>query len=166
MSTSILRVVLPWCLSVIVLAVFAAVEIPVRAADAPTDELKSQVVGWNDARAKLSDWGEMRFYFTGQTGATKNVLVAAAVVQPGKSVHAAHRHAEEEYLAVVEGGGTWSLDGKESPARRGDVLYVKPWVYHGVTNTGDTPLIFLVFRYSGQGVSAPPRPDDRPDELP
>jgi len=166
MSMSIRSVVLPWCPAAVVLAVFAAVGCPALAADAPADELKSQVVGWNDARAKVADWGEMRFYYTGQTGATKNVLVAVAVVQPGKTVHKAHRHAEEEYLAIVEGGGTWSLDGKESPAKRGDILYVKPWVYHGVTNTGDKPLIFLVFRYNGKGVAAPPRPDDRPDELP
>jgi mannose-6-phosphate isomerase-like protein (cupin superfamily) len=91
--------------------------------------------------------------------------VAVAVVQPGKAVHQAHRHAEEEYLALVEGSGTWHLDGKELPAQRGDVLYVEPWVYHGLTNTGDTPLIFLVVRYNGQGVVPPPRPDDRPDEL-
>jgi hypothetical protein len=88
-----------------------------------------------------------------------------AVVQPGKSVHKAHRHAEEEYLALVEGSGTWSLDGKEFPAARGDVLYVEPWVYHGLTNTGDNPLIFLVVRYNGKGVPPPPQPDGRPNEL-
>ena len=60
---------------------------------------------------------------------------------------------------------TWSLSGKEFPAQRGDVLYVEPWVYHGVTNTGKEPLIFLVVRYNGKGLPVPPRPDDQPDEL-
>ena len=93
------------------------------------------------------------------------LLVAVAVVQPGKSVHKAHRHAQEEYLAVVQGTGPWSLDEKEFAAERGDILYVKPWVYHGLTNTGDEPLIFLVVRYNGKGVPTPPKPDDRPNEL-
>ncbi len=139
---------------------------PLDAADQKPGELKTQVVRWDDAKQHLGDWGEMRFYFRGQTRATRNVLVAAAVVEPGKTVHAAHRHAEEEYLMLVEGSGTWSVDGNEIEARRGDVLYAEPWVYHGVTNTGDQPLIFAVVRYNGKGIDPPPRPQDgQKDEL-
>ena len=137
----------------------------IGAADAGSGPLESQVVRWADAPATVADWGEMRKYFTGQTFGTKNVLTAVAVVEPGKSVHRAHRHAEEEYLAVVQGSGTWSLDGKELPAKKGDILYVEPWGYHGVTNTGDEELIFLVVRYNAKGVDLPPKPDDRPNEL-
>jgi mannose-6-phosphate isomerase-like protein (cupin superfamily) len=136
-----------------------------EAADKPTPLVKSKVVGWEEARKTEADWGQMRFYFTGETGGTKNVLTAVAVVEPGKAVHKSHRHAEEEYLAVVDGSGTWSLAGKESPAQRGDILYAEPWVYHGLKNTGDKPLVFLVVRYTSKGVPAPPRPDSRPDEL-
>jgi len=32
------------------------------------------------------------------------------MVKPGKAVHRAHRHAQEEYLIVAEGSGTWSLE--------------------------------------------------------
>lgn len=135
------------------------------AADKKPETIVSKIVGWEEARAHQADWGEMRFYFTGETSGSKSVLTAVAVVEPGKAVHKAHRHAEEEYLAVVEGSGTWNLDGKESPAKRGDVLYAAPWVYHGLTNTGDKPLIFLVVRYTGKGAPVPPRPDNRPDEL-
>jgi mannose-6-phosphate isomerase-like protein (cupin superfamily) len=127
--------------------------------------LKSQVVRWEQAKSNTGDWGEMRRYFTGQTFATKDVLAAVAVVEPGKAVHKAHRHAEEEYLGIVEGSGVWSVDGKEVPAQRGDMLYAEPWVYHGLTNTGDKPLIFFVVRYNGKGVAVPPKPDDRPNEL-
>jgi len=138
---------------------------PIQAAEPAPDELKSQVVRWDDARSHVAGWGEMRRYFGGKTFATKDVLVAVAVVQPGKAVHKAHRHAQEEYLVVGEGKGTWSLGGKEFPAEKGDVLYVEPWVYHGLTNTGDKPLVFLVVRYNGKGVATPPKPDDRPNEL-
>jgi mannose-6-phosphate isomerase-like protein (cupin superfamily) len=138
---------------------------PAAAAEAKPEPLKSQVIRWDDARPRVADWGEMRIYFAGQTSATKDVLTAVAVVEPGKAVHRAHRHAQEEYLVLVQGSGTWSLDGKEFPAKLGDILYVEPWVYHGLTNTGSEPLIFLVVRYNGKGVDVPPRPDDRPDEL-
>ncbi len=163
MSVKKIMLLLSLCVAVFVAFV---VGYSVRAADSGKGELKSQIVRWDDAKANVADWGEMRRYFTGKTRATKNVLVAVARIQPGKTVHKAHRHAEEEYLVIAEGAGTWTLDGKKSPATRGDILYVEPWVYHGVTNTSEEPLIFLVFRYNGRGVATPPKPDDRPDELP
>ena len=138
--------------------------LPAQAAEPQPKPLKSGVVSFEDAKAQQADWGEMRRYFTGETFGTKDVLTAVAIIKPGKTVHRADRHAEEEYLILAEGSGTWSLDGKEFPARRGDILYVAPWVYHGITNTGTQPLIFAVIRFSSKGVKAPPRPDNRPDE--
>jgi mannose-6-phosphate isomerase-like protein (cupin superfamily) len=137
----------------------------ILAGEAAPDEPQSRVVSFENAPSNTADWGQMRRYFTGNTHATQNVLVAVAVVEPGKAVHKAHRHAEEEYLALVEGTGTWSLGGKQSPARRGDILYAKPWDFHGLANTGDSQLIFLVVRYNGKGVPVPPKPDDKPDEI-
>jgi len=133
--------------------------------DRPAEPLRSQIVRQDEARITKGDWGQMYRYFAGESFATRNALVAVAVVQPGKAVHRAHRHAQEEYLLLVEGSGIWSLEGKEIPAKAGDVLYTAPWVYHGLTNTGTQPLTFAVVRYDGKGVSPPPRPDDRPDEL-
>ena len=138
---------------------------PTSAADKGPTQLKSQVISFDEAFSKENDWGEFHRYFTGETYGTKNVLTAVAVVQPGKAVHTAHRHAEEEYLIVAEGSGTWYLDGKEFEAKQGDILYVEPWVYHGLTNTGDGKLIFIVVRYNAKGVDVPPKPDDRPNEL-
>ena len=135
-----------------------------QGADPQPGPQKSGIVSWDAARANEADWGEMRRYFTGETFGTKNVLTAVAVVKPGKAVHRAHRHAEEEYLILAEGSGTWSLNGKESPAKRGDILYAEPWVYHGLTNTGSEPLIFVVVRFNSKGIKLPARPDSRPDE--
>jgi len=133
--------------------------------DRPAQPLKSQIVRQDETKITKGDWGQMHHYFAGESLATRNVLVAVAIVQPGKAVHRAHRHAQEEYLMLVEGSGTWSLEDREMPARTGDVLYAAPWVYHGLTNTAAQPLKFAVVRYNGKGVDPPPRPDDRPDEL-
>ena len=149
---------------VAILAVGLGAWSPTEAADPLPKPLKSGIVSFDDATTHQADWGEMRRYFTGETAGTKDVLTAVAIVKPGKAVHRAHRHAEEEYLILVEGSGTWSLDGKESPAKRGDILYTEPWVYHGLTNTGSGQLIFVVVRFNSKGVKIPPRPDSRPDE--
>jgi mannose-6-phosphate isomerase-like protein (cupin superfamily) len=148
----------------VLLAVVMVAASSAAAADPQPKPLKSGIVSFADAKANQADWGEMRRYFTGETSGTKDVLTAVAIVKPGKAVHRAHRHAQEEYLILVEGSGTWSLDGKESPAKRGDILYAEPWVYHGLTNAGTEPLIFVVVRFASKGVQVPPRPDNRPDE--
>jgi len=165
MSTRARKVISSLALCGIGFAVALLMWYPTSAADTGPKLLKSQVVGWDAAKPYQADWGQMRTYFRGETYVTKDVLTAVAVVEPGKAVHRQHRHAEEEYLVVVVGSGMWSLAGKEFPANRGDILYVEPWVYHGLTNTGDEPLVFVVVRYNAKGVKAQPRPDDRPDEL-
>jgi mannose-6-phosphate isomerase-like protein (cupin superfamily) len=135
-----------------------------QAADPAPKPLKSGIIRFEDAKAQQADWGQMRRYFTGETAGTKDVLTAVAIVKPGKAVHRAHRHAEEEYLILAAGSGTWSLDGRQFPAKQGDILYAEPWVYHGLTNTGTDPMIFVVVRFNSKGVKVPPRPDNRPDE--
>ncbi|MBM3335091.1 cupin domain-containing protein [Candidatus Sumerlaeota bacterium] len=131
----------------------------------PPQPQESLIVRQDETKITKGDWGQMYHYFAGESLATRNVLVAVAVVQPGKAVHRAHRHSQEEYLMLIAGSGVWSLDGKETVAKTGDVLYAAPWVYHGLTNTGAQPLKFAVVRYDGKGVELPPRPDKRPDEL-
>jgi mannose-6-phosphate isomerase-like protein (cupin superfamily) len=127
--------------------------------DARSDRrLRSRVMTWDEAKARVAGWGEMRTYFTGETYGTTNLLAATAVVKPGESVHPAHRHAEEEFLVIAEGSGVWHLDGKEFPARKGDVLYVEPWIFHGLVNTGAEPLTFFVVRWNNKAIAAPAAP--------
>ncbi len=126
--------------------------------------LESKVTCWEDASSHKADWGQMRTFFRGETVGTKDVLVAMAVVEPGKAVHRAHRHAEEEYLIINEGTGIWQLGEKSFPAHKSDVLYVEPWVFHGLTNTGEKPLVFTVVRFNSKGIQVPARPDAGKDE--
>lgn len=127
--------------------------------------IRTAIRNWQQGSPHKGDWGEMRTYFYGQTQATTEVLAAVTVLQPGKAPHGAHRHGCEEYLMITEGEGVWLLDGKEIPAKKGDMLYTEPWVFHGIRNTGDKPLTMVVFKYTGKGVKAPPRPaDGKPDE--
>jgi len=127
--------------------------------------IQSKIVTWKDASSHKAEWGEMRTYFRGKTLGTKDAFAAVAVVKPGKAVHRAHRHVEEEYLVINEGSGVWQLGDKTFPARKGDMLYVEPWIYHGLTNTGNDPLMFTVIKFSSKGVKLPLRPDLRRDEL-
>ena len=37
------------------------------------------------------------------------------------------------------------------------MMYAEPWDWHGITNTGDTPLTFFVVKWDNKGVELPKR---------
>jgi len=108
--------------------------------------------------AEKGAFGEFRKLLGGETRSLKDLLAGACVLEPGKQIHPAHVHAEEEFLYVAKGEGTWNLNGKESAAHEGDLLYVKPWDLHGLTNTGKEKLTFLVFKWNGRQLPVPEKP--------
>jgi len=118
----------------------------------------SKVLRWDEAASSRDRWGEMRKYFTGEGHGVKDLFTAVAVIKPGEALHKAHRHAEEEFLFIAEGSGTWHLNGKDLPLRKGDILYVEPWIAHGFTNTGSEPVTFFVIKWNGKGVPVPQEP--------
>jgi mannose-6-phosphate isomerase-like protein (cupin superfamily) len=123
--------------------------------------LSTARVTWAEAPATRAAWGELRAPFEGETYGLGYALGAVAVLKPGQQIHPPHQHSDEEFLFVTEGSGRWHLDGKELPATKGDAIYAAPWVVHGITNTGDAPLTFVVFKWSGKGVKAPEAPKPR-----
>jgi quercetin dioxygenase-like cupin family protein len=66
-------------------------------------------------------------------------------IAPGTSAHAPHTHAGIEAFYVLEGHGTLNVEG-ESPQSLGpnDVIILNPAKLHGLTNTGDTPMRYMV----------------------
>lgn len=109
--------------------------------------LRSAVVPWSQTTvADSGEWGAFRKHFSGATSATADVLSGVVELKPGAEPHPPHQHADEEFLYVLEGSGTWSLNGKEIPARTGDVLYTAPNDLHGI-RAGKTPLRFFVAKW-------------------
>ena len=114
---------------------------PPLAAQGPTEKpLASGVVRADDAVPTRGSWGEWRRYFRGETHGTKDMVVLVVTLKSGEAPHPPHQHAEEEFMILADGTGTWTLDGKEIAAKKGDVLYAAPWTTHGLKNTSDAPL--------------------------
>lgn len=112
------------------------------------------------------EWGDFRAFFTGDTHGLKGALAGTADIKAGSQIHPPHRHADEEFLIVTAGSGTWHLNGKDYPAKAGDVLYSAPWDYHGVKAAPDSPLQFFVVKFSAKGVKPAVDPDPSlPEEL-
>ncbi|WP_226992167.1 cupin domain-containing protein [Aliiglaciecola lipolytica] len=119
------------------------------------DSLSTSVMTQQQAKITEGDGWVFYEYFTADTYGTKNALTGMAIIQPGKEIHPAHEHFEEEYLMLTQGSGVWTIEGKESDAKTGDILYAAPWDSHGIKNTGDQPLVFVVMKWQSKGVPEP-----------
>ena len=128
-----------------------------RRADSAANKTSS-IVSESQAKRQVNPWGTLYTYAEGETYTTKDGLAAVAVIKPGMEIHPPHQHAEEEYVLVTEGTGVWSLNGKERPAKAGDMQYAAPWDMHGIRNTGKTPLRFVVWKWNGKGVPPTVKP--------
>jgi quercetin dioxygenase-like cupin family protein len=158
MKTCIQRLLASVALVAVGFALARLVPLPL-AAQGPTEKpLASGLVRGEDAVPTRGPWGEWRRYFRGDTHGTKDMVVLVVTLKPGQAPHPPHQHAEEELMILAEGSGTWTLDGKEIAARKGDVVYAAPWTTHGLKNTGDAALTYYMVKWSNMGVKAPEKP--------
>ncbi len=126
----------------------------------------SAILSQSDVTADTAPWGTFFPYFTEDTHILRPVLVGVAKIDAGEEIHPPHRHADEEYLMVTKGRGEWYLNGETRPAKEGDILFARAWDYHGVKAAEDSPLEFVVFKYSSRNEGAPTDPNpDLPEEL-
>ncbi len=66
------------------------------------------------------------------------------VMEVGASV-GEHEHTnDEELYFFIEGTGTMIMDGKSQPVKAGDCVITGDSHTHGLVNTGDRPLRFIV----------------------
>lgn len=129
-------------------------------------DMASAVISAENANIDLADWGTFTAHFTGDTYGTKGTLAGVADIKAGQQIHPPHRHGDEEFLLVTQGQGTWHLNGRDFPAKAGDMLYAAPWDYHGVSAAPGSDLQFVVFKWSNKGVATPADPDPSlPEEL-
>lgn len=122
--------------------------------------IDTRVIDRKSAYKEESEWGLFVKYFEGDTLGTENVLSGTAEIKAGEEIHPPHAHKEEEYLMILEGAGTWTINGEIFEAKEGDMLYASPWDVHGVKNTGDTALKFVFWKWNSKGIDTPTAPVD------
>lgn len=113
----------------------------------PSKLLASRVVSATDAHVTQYDGSKFLNYFMGDSDKTSSMITGVGIIEPDNEIHPAHTHEDEEYLMIIEGSGIWTLNEESFPAKKGDILYVKPNDLHGIYNNGKTALKFVVFRW-------------------
>jgi len=117
-------------------------------------DLASHIFRAAETRTSTGTWGSIHLYTSDATTSfgAASVLTAELEFLPGQQLQPPHQHPEEEFQFVMEGSGTWSLNGQEHPLKAGDLMYTRPWDWHGIRNSGDVPLKFFVFKWRAKGV--------------
>lgn len=119
----------------------------------------TRVLTTETAKTTEEGWGTFVEYFAGETAGTSDLLSGTATIKPGLEIHPPHRHAEEEFLMVIEGEGEWTVGEEVFPARAGDMLYAAAWDTHGIKNTGEIPLKFVFWKWNSKGLAVPEDPE-------
>ena len=120
--------------------------------------VQTQVISPSSAATSKEEWGSAATYFEGETAGLADLLSGTATIDPGLEIHPPHRHAEEEFLMVLEGTGEWTVRDRKFTAGEGDMLYAAAWDLHGIRNTGEVPLRFVFWKAHPKGLSVPPNP--------
>ncbi len=104
--------------------------------------------------AAFSDKGEKvgqnGVYLSGDTPASTKFATGRFVLEPGKSPHAPHTHAEEEVMIIESGHGEILCDGKTTKVGPGSVMFTTPNVSHGINNTGSEPIVFYYIKWESR----------------
>ena len=118
----------------------------------------SGVISLDKATHEKTPFGKVVKAFTGETYGVKDLLTVYVHLKPGEWPHPPHVHLEEEFVVLIEGSGTWYLNGKELPAKKGDVAYVAPWDLHSFRASQDGPATFFVVKFGYKGLKNPEKP--------
>jgi mannose-6-phosphate isomerase-like protein (cupin superfamily) len=86
-------------------------------------------------------------YLKGDTPASNEFVTARFTLPAGKSPRAPHVHPEVEIIIIESGHGEILCDGKTTKVGPGSVMYTTPNTQHGITNTGDEPMVFYYVRW-------------------
>jgi mannose-6-phosphate isomerase-like protein (cupin superfamily) len=121
-----------------------------RAAEVPSQTVTLEQVDMKEYRYQDQPAGKIGLYVAGDTPASTQFVTGRFVLDPGKTPHAPHTHAEEEVMIVESGSGEIFCDGKTTLVGPGSVMFTTPNAPHGITNTGDKPLVFYFVKWTSR----------------
>jgi len=91
-------------------------------------------------------------YLVNQDAGCLDITQFVGLIPPGKAPE--HRHTYDEVIYVIEGDGTFHVDGTEAPIEPGTCIHLPPLVPHCIENRGDRNLrVMGVFHPSGDPAS-------------
>jgi (S)-ureidoglycine aminohydrolase len=115
---------------------------------AQKDPVQSGVYRWNELKAEQMETRERRQVLDGSTTDLDRLEIHASTLEPGKSPHTSHTHADEEELIIIkEGKLKITIKDKTEILGPGGIALAIPGEEHGFENGGDVPVTYYVIKY-------------------
>lgn len=121
-----------------------------KAAQVASQTVNLDKVAMNDFSYEGERVGKVGVYVSGDTPGSTKFVTGRFVLEPGKTPHAPHTHAEEEVMIIESGNGEIFCDGKTTKIGPGSVMFTTPNASHGIKNTGETPIVFYYIKWIGK----------------
>jgi mannose-6-phosphate isomerase-like protein (cupin superfamily) len=109
--------------------------------------LPNAVIDEKNANLSKETFGDLRTYFDGPTAQLKSMTAGSLRLKPGMTPHPPHQHPEEEFMAVTEGTGEISVEGKVTKVSPGSIMFCAAGKLHAIVNTGKVPMMFYFYKW-------------------
>ena len=117
----------------------------------PRQDMMSRVISLKSIdQAREQDFGWVRPYLTGQTSDLSQLDVTRVDLKPNQQVEPLHQHSDESLLLVLSGEGHWLLGSQWLAAKPDDLLFASADQLHGIKNTGEDTLSFVIIKWREQ----------------
>ena len=88
----------------------------------------------------------LRFPMYSDTAAPPFTVIAETEMAPGARAGLHVQPDQQELLYILAGNGHFTIDGETSPVTVGDAILARANANFGLSNTGSTPLRYLVVK--------------------
>jgi (S)-ureidoglycine aminohydrolase len=115
------------------------------------DSVKTWVYSWKNLKPVKEETRERRQVFQGYTHSLQDLEIHVTTIEPGKSPHPPHVHADSEELIIVKNGKlTVTINGKTEELGPGSVAMAMPGDEHGFNNAGESAATYYVIKYKAK----------------
>ncbi len=105
------------------------------------------VISWDEARKRVHERG-YSLPFVGEASGAEELQLHLSSINPGEAAHPPHAHGGEEIMFLISGSGTATLGADEQPMEAMAALFAPAGTRHGLRNSGEAPIVYLVIRTS------------------
>lgn len=115
--------------------------------------MKSSAFDWGAVPVKETRAGSRRAFFQAPTATLDELECHVTTLDPGKSPHPPHCHANEELIILKEGILESLVDGEMKRVGPGSVIFQAANQMHSIKNVGDGPATYHVIKWNSPAAS-------------
>lgn len=87
-----------------------------------------------------TEWGQIDYFHIPEKNSNQSINIGFAEIGPGKRQPRHIHYGQEQFIYIIEGQGTYIVNGEQKEYKAGMYMYIEPDAAHETINTGKTIL--------------------------